>query len=258
MKHRVKTRYCFDWDTFIKAFILFGFWGLLAWLNWTQQLTLYIHAKFSGIVTLAGYLLLPLFLIQFMTIIRPVGNNCCSHQHSRFLTYIPFLLFLTLAFGLQTNTLNATMAANKGLTTEKSITPSTLQMSRPLAGKQLSSIPVTDQDYTEIMNELEFFSQDYIGKEISMTGFVFRPPAVSSTQFSLVRYVIICCVADALPYGVLCELKNAGSYEDGTWLSIQGVIGHAVYEEKSVPVVKITSVKKIKEPKSPYVFPPAE
>ncbi len=133
-------------------------------------------------------------------------------------------------------------------------------MSRPLAPqlRQLSSIEVIDRDYAEIMSEIQFFPQDYIGKEIVMTGFVFRPPGVAANQFSLVRYVVMCCTADALPYGVLCELPDAAKYEEGTWLSIRGFLQRTTYEDKTVPAIKITFRKQVPEPKNPYVFPPSQ
>ena len=260
MKHRIRTRYYFDFDSFIKAILLLGFWGLFIWLEWTQQLNLYIHPKFSGIVKLASNLLLPMFLTQIMTIVRPVDGFSIQHKHGNSLMYLPFIFVLALAFGVQTNTLDSNLAAAKGLNTEKTSAAAPYEMTRPLAAKlsQMSFINVTDRDYTEIMNEFEFYSQDYVGKEISMTGFVFRPPAISQHQFSLVRYVIVCCAADALPYCVLCELKAARDYEDGTWLTIRGIIEQATYDNKAVAAVRITSAQKIKEPANPYVYPPSE
>jgi len=65
----------------------------------------------------------------------------------------------------------------------------------------------------------------------------------------------MCCTADTLPYGVMCEISDAKKYPDGSWLSIEGTIEMSTYEEKTVTAIKITSAQQIKEPKSPYIFP---
>lgn len=261
MKHRSSNRYVFDCDACLRAILLLGFMALLIWLIQTQQLSLYINPKFSGLVEIASYLLFPLFITQLLTIFRPAYTLPNHHSHSGGWLYFPFIFVLGLAAILPNNTLNANLVNAKGLNSQisASTTPSS-EMSRPLAPalRQMSVINVTDRDYTEIMSELQFFPQDYIGKEITMTGFVFKPPEASNSQFSLVRYVIVCCTADALPYGVLCELKDAANYEEGTWLTIKGLIQQAAYGDQTVSAIKVTSLKRIQEPKDPYVFPPGQ
>lgn len=260
MKHRSSNRYLFDFDAFLRTIILLGFMGLIMWLIRTQQLTLYINPRFSGLVELASYILFLMFVTHLLTIFRPAYAFSDHHCHgSRFLLYLPFLFVLILAFALPDNTLSSNLVNAKGLNNQAQ-TPAltaSYEMSRPLAPalRQMTVIDVSDHDYTEIMNELQFFSQDYIGKDITMTGFVFKPPEASSSQFSLVRYVIVCCTADALPYGVLCELKDAANYKEGTWLTIRGVIQNTTYDDQTVPVIKITSLKQVQKPKNPYVFP---
>lgn len=261
MKHRSKNRYLFDFDAFLRAVILFGFILLLIWLIKTQQLTLYINPKFSGLVEIASYLLLPMLITQSLTIFRPAYTfDHDDHCHTARLMYIPFIAILRLAFVLPDNTLNANLVGTKGLNTQLSSPASAQDLPRPLAPKlrQLPLIEVTDRDYTEIMSELELFPQDYIGKEITMTGFVFKPPEAKANITSLVRYVIVCCTADAVPYGVLTELGEAGKYKDGTWLSIKGIIQQSTSEGRIGPVIKVTSWQQVKEPKNPYVFPPSQ
>ncbi len=260
----MKHRYTFDAHALMRAIVLFGFIALLMWLVNTYQLTLYINPRFKGLIEVAGWLLFPMAIIQSLCIVRssyafePAPH---SHSHNSGWAYIPFILVLMLAFALPDNTLNANLVNSKGLNSQLSAPAAGgYEMTRPLAPKlrQMSQIEVTDRDYAEIMNELQFFSADYIGKEIQMTGFVFKPPEAANNQFSLVRYVVVCCTADALPYGVLCELKDAAKYKEGTWLTIKGVVQKTKYEDRSVPAIKITSLRQVPKPKEPYVFPPSQ
>lgn len=258
MKHRLRSKYVLDWDALLRSIILLGFLVLLVLLIATQQLTLYINPKFSVLVEIATYLLIPLLAAQLLTIYRPA--HPLRQQHSHRWSYLPFVVVLLLAFALPDHTLNANLVGTKGLNSQPSAASAAAayEMSRPLADmlRQSPLIEVTDKDYTEIMNELQFFSQDYVDKEITMTGFIFKPPGVTPKQFSLVRYVVVCCTADALPYGILCELEDKASYEEGTWLTVTGRIQQVPYADKIVPALKLTSVKRVPEPKLPYVFPP--
>ncbi|MDR3564539.1 MAG: TIGR03943 family protein [Negativicutes bacterium] len=260
----MKNRYIFDVHALMKATVLFGFIALLLWLVNTYQLTLYINPRFKGLIEIAGWLLFPLAIIQTLSIVRVAyafEQPPHGHSHNSRWAYIPFILVLMLAFALPGNTLNANLVNSKGLNSQLS-TPASggYEMTRPLASKlrQMSRIEVTDRDYAEIIGELQFFSQDYIGKEIQMTGFVFKPPEAANNQFTLVRYVVMCCTADALPYGMLCELKDAAKYKEGTWLTIKGVVQKTKYEDKTVPTLRITSLQQVPEPKEPYVFPPSQ
>ncbi len=257
LKHRSRSRYVFDLDSFIRALILLGFIIMILSLIGSEQLTLYIHPKFAGLVELANYLLLPLLAAQLLAIFRPAHPLHQQHSHNSRWTYLPFVIVLALAFGLPNHTLNANLVSTKGLNSQ-AVSTTNFEMSRPLADalRQAPVIDVTDKDYTEIMNELQFFPQDYIDKEISMTGFVFKAPKLAPNQFSLVRYVVVCCTADALPYGILCQLSAGAGYEEGTWLTVKGRIRQASYEDKMVAAIQITSIKKIPEPEKPYVFPP--
>ena len=260
----VKHRYIFDAHALMRASVLLGFITLLMWLVNTHQLTLYINPRFSGLIEIAGWLLFPMAIIQALSIIRVAyafEQVPHGHSHNSRLAYIPFIIVLMLAFALPGNTLNANLVNSKGLNSQLSAPASSgYEMSQPLAAKlrQDPLIEVTDRDYAEIMSELHFFSQDYIGKEIQMTGFLFKPQEATSSQFSLVRYVVMCCTADALPYGVLCELQDAAKYKEGTWLTIKGVIQKTKYEDKVVPSVRVISLQRIPEPKAPYVFPPSQ
>jgi putative membrane protein len=229
------------------------------WLDLTEQLPLYINPKFTILIEISYCSLIPMLIICLLDTFLHTNK---PHEHSKLgqLRYIPFFAVLLLAATLPNNTLNANLVNNKGLNSTLTLntTSATIQdIPRPLAKQfhQADSIKVTDLNYTEATSEINDFSGDYLGKEISMTGFVFRSPGLTNSQLSLVRYVITCCVADSLPYGVMCEIKDAKNYPDGTWLSIEGTVQMGHYENKDTPFIKVTSAKQIEAPKKPYVFP---
>lgn len=249
-----------DIHALLRSLILAGFLILLILLINTGQLSLYINPRFNILIELSGYVLLPMLIVQVLSILRPrdIGDYTRGHYHGGLYGYIPFAVVLLIAFMVPGNTLNASLVNTKGLNSQlAAVTNNVKEMPRPLADelRKARSIQVTDRTYTEVMSEIEWFPQDYVGKEITITGFVFRPPGASGNQFSLVRYVVLCCTADALPYGVLCELKGAEKLPAETWLTLTGTIQMSKYEDRDVPVIKVSSYKVVEQPKNPYVFP---
>lgn len=257
----------FSFHSLIKSLVLLSSFNLIRSLLNTEQLSLYIHPRFTFFTEAADYLLLIMFLAELSRVIlisKGSINSLDQHFHNHFHKhsfnggYILFVATLFFAMVFPNTTLDATQVSNRGLNTR--ITPSAAtveNLPRPLAeelkaGKQ---IEVTDLNYTEVMSELNQFPNDYVGKTVSMTGFVFRSPGQSRNQFSLVRYVITCCTADALPYGILCESKSPEQYPDGTWLEVQGVVQTGQDDDGSVGMIQLASIKKITQPKHPYVFP---
>jgi putative membrane protein len=252
----------------IKAIILLGFITLFAYFILTKELTLYIHPRFTYLTELTICLLIPLFVMQTIKIFqRPItaSSICCrphSHDQGSKWEYTPFIATLLLAFLVPTTSLDANFVANKGLNSKisSSSLPNIDLLPRPMAADlaRLSTIQVTEKNYTEVMSEINLYPKDYIGKEITMIGFVFKNPDLLPHQFSLVRYVVTCCSADALPYGVLCEAKDAAQYQEGKWLQIRGLIQQSTYNGEPVGMVKTTAATEIAPPKDPYVFPLAQ
>lgn len=244
---------------FIQSLLLLGFIILLAWLDITGQLPLYINPKFIILTELSYFLLIPMLVVQLLEPLLPARNaedNC--HTHSTTWKYVPFFAVLLLTIAVPENTLNASLVSSKGLNSQTSVSASSIQdLPRPLAPafSKMSTIKITNLNYTEAVCEINDFPQDYIGKEVTMTGFVFRSPGLASNQISLVRYVVMCCTADSLPYGIMCEGTDTENYPDGTWLSIVGRVQMSTYEDKNVPTIKITSLQKIEAPQEPYVYP---
>jgi putative membrane protein len=239
---------------------LAGFFLLLAWLTQTGDLALLINPHFKSLTELAAYLLLAMSVVQ-ATQIYPKSSihnhtSCCSHNHNGSL--LPFILTLLVAFLLPNNSLDANVAANKGLNFRLSgDTGSALAaIPRPLAETLATTqlIQVTDINFTEVMFEVNSFPTDYVGKEIEITGFVLKDATMAPTQFALARYVIVCCSADASPYGLLCNYTTT-DYPADTWLTIRGTIQLENRRNKKLAVVNVTTAKPVPKPARPYIYP---
>lgn len=260
LNSRNKRTNIFNSDACLKGIILLGFISLLTWLSITEQLPLYINPNFSILVDLSCFVLIPMFAIQVLDSLLPTSNRDEHHCHTHInrSRYIPFLAILSLAFVLPDNTLNANLVTNRGLNSQiNTVVTSTQNIPRPFAAdfRQMKLLKITDLNYTEAVSEINTFPEDYLGKKVTMIGFVFRSPGLANNQLTLVRYVIMCCTSDTLPYGVMCEVADAQRYPEGSWLSIEGIVQMSTYKDRDVGAIKITSATQIEEPKKPYIFP---
>jgi putative membrane protein len=71
----------------------------------------------------------------------------------------------------------------------------------------------------------------------------------------LSRFLITHCVADASIIGFISELPEASSLKENTWIEVKGVLDTTNFNGTELPIIKITTWKKINEPKEPYLYP---
>ncbi len=88
------------------------------------------------------------------------------------------------------------------------------------------------------------------GEQVDLTGFVMKAGPTARSPFSLGRFYITCCVADAIPIGVTVDPTIAlGGFAKDTWLDVTGALDR---KGKSF-VVDAESIKKIPQPSNPYL-----
>lgn len=89
------------------------------------------------------------------------------------------------------------------------------------------------------------------GAEVSFTGFVARERGMPADEFLLSRFVISCCVADALAVQVRIVDAPPGELRNDQWVRVTG----ALYPLGSEVVVSATSVERVSRPERPYLSP---
>ncbi len=117
------------------------------------------------------------------------------------------------------------------------------------------SIEVTEKQFIETLTTLDLYRQPFLGKQVVLSGFVYREPEMSSSQFALSRFAMNCCSADALPYGLMVSYMQAEKYKDDAWLKITGTLELTQYNGNPVLQIKASGLENIPAPDSPYVYP---
>jgi putative membrane protein len=89
------------------------------------------------------------------------------------------------------------------------------------------------------------------GEEVSFVGFVDRDEGMPADEFMLTRFMISCCVADALTVQVRVTGAPPGEFEPDDWVRVTG----ALYPVEREVIVDASSVESVPRPKDPYLNP---
>ncbi|HEX6261414.1 MAG TPA: TIGR03943 family protein [Actinomycetota bacterium] len=87
------------------------------------------------------------------------------------------------------------------------------------------------------------------GSEVSFVGFVVRREGTPADEFVLTRFLVSCCVADALSVQVRVVGAPPGAFEEDEWVRVQGTL----YPLPDQVVVDAASVKAVPRPAQPYL-----
>jgi putative membrane protein len=89
------------------------------------------------------------------------------------------------------------------------------------------------------------------GEVVSFVGFVARDKGMPADEFMLTRFVISCCVADALSVQVRVVGAPPGEFENDDWVRVSG----RFYPLGEQSVVQTEEIQRIPRPNHPYLNP---
>lgn len=87
------------------------------------------------------------------------------------------------------------------------------------------------------------------GSRVSMVGFVVRHEEMPADEFLLTRFLVSCCVADALSVQVRVVGAPPGRFREDEWVRVRGTI----YPLPNEVVVDASSVERVPRPREPYL-----
>lgn len=118
-----------------------------------------------------------------------------------------------------------------------------------------SLITVPEELFIETLTTLDLYADQFTGKKVKLSGFVYRDETMNERQFVIGRFSIQCCSADAAPFGVLVESDKANLYAADQWVELTGTIAKTKFGGSELMVIKATQLSKIEAPKEQYVYP---
>lgn len=114
---------------------------------------------------------------------------------------------------------------------------------------------LTPQNYASVLQTVHNDIDTYIGQKIRFSGYVYRIFDFTEKQFVLARDMIISSDFQTVVVGFLCECNNSLDYNDFDWVELEGEITKGNYHG-DMPIIKVTSIKKIDVPNEEIVYPP--
>jgi uncharacterized repeat protein (TIGR03943 family) len=115
-------------------------------------------------------------------------------------------------------------------------------------------IQIPEEFFIEALTSIDLYLDSFVGKEMELTGFIFRNEFMSSNQLVVARFAMQCCAADAEPYGILINFDRASSYKEDEWITVTGTINKTVFNDFEILQLDIKKVERAKQPGSPYVY----
>lgn len=225
---------------------------------------------------------------------RKAADCDCGHPHKssgfkNFLVYSLFLLPLVLGFLVPTGTLGSALAAKKGVSfsgneavsrtgTEQQLPELAAASASPADADSLDAlfpydeytvdhaalakrlyaqdiVDVPDKQFIETLTALDLYRDAFIGKEVRISGFIYREDDMGDNRFAVSRFAMNCCSADALPYGLMSEWPKASDYAEDEWVTVVGTIGLSNYLDNEILTLELSRIERIDAPEEPYVYP---
>lgn len=246
-----------DADRLVRAVLLSGFGVLIIKLLATGELSRYMNTALNPVNAAAGVVMLVMGGLEWRSAWRGVpsarGMDApAGAWGERVLTYV--LVATTLAIGLliAPRTLDSAALAGEDLANY-------LLAFGPAAasGQQQAAIiqplrPI--DDVPELLSYLSRAGAGGLGQHVRVTGLVARSGGLRQDEFPLLRFMIVHCVADARPIGILVTGVAAPPDVDH-WVEVEGTISVRDRSGTRFLAIEATAVRPAKEPADPYLHP---
>lgn len=113
---------------------------------------------------------------------------------------------------------------------------------------------ITDRYFANWFFDLYYHQNDFIGERYQFLAQVYNMKKLKNNQIVAERKFMICCAADMVDYGLICECNDKSLFKNNEWITVTGTVTKEKYNGSEVPVLKNTVIKQAKAPKVEYVY----
>lgn len=225
--------------------VLVSFSYYLYYLLWTKSLYKFIHPRMTIYIIFALVVLIALSILQLIKVLRK-SHDLCKPS-------IVFVLPIALFYAVNPQGLNSDIVSTKGISTTAYHTVSH-------ASNLVNTINITASNFNDKIDELTYNASKYKGKQITVSGFIYRNSNFPKDTFDVARMIIVCCAADAEINGIACHLTSSFDFKDDQWVSIKGTLATIKnfvpndIDSNILPIINVTSIKTISKPINPYIY----
>jgi uncharacterized repeat protein (TIGR03943 family) len=240
----------------LKGLLLLGL-GIFLFTRITSgTLNYYISQRFDWLA-IAAVLGLIVVGLSYRRLLQEANDTLAApddHDHSHALSWSGFLLIsLPIILGLLVPPRPLGVAALQN----RELSIGGLDSVLPAA---VGSSLVQESSERTILDWVLAFHQGERPAETDtadVVGFVYFDDAADEAEFTLTRFVVGCCAADAmavgLPVSVAAGLPSEGALEEGEWVRVVGQF--AASTGNNIPVLVAERLEAVPEPNQPYLYP---
>ncbi|WP_342565472.1 TIGR03943 family protein [Paenibacillus sp. FSL R7-0345] len=262
----------------LRAALLLGFALYIAHLSQQDALHYYVAPKLARWISLCP---VPLALMAaslgLQALFGKSSTLCdCEHQLPRSVLrstalYGLFLLPLLLGFVLPDRALGTAAAARKGVSLtyispeegreERFAASSPYQEEFAKLAEKLDKQPVITvhpEIFSETFGAIDLYKKQFEGKEVSVSGFLYREQGANGDSLAVSRFLVQCCTADATPFGILLDPGTQISLPADTWIEVRGKLHTAEFQGKAVVQIIPETITPVPQPVTPYVYSNAD
>lgn len=116
-------------------------------------------------------------------------------------------------------------------------------------------IIVEDRGFLDTMLVISAYQDKFQGREIELSGFVYRDQAMAENELAITRTAITCCLADASFYGILVRGDGLNVFPTDSWIKIRGIIEQGLVLDQDMLMISSIEAQPVETPESPYVYP---
>jgi uncharacterized repeat protein (TIGR03943 family) len=229
----------------LKSLVLLGL-GLFLYSRFSNgTLLFYINRRFTGLTFLAAIALVTLGAVYATAAAQPRNG----HEHR-----VGWGTLLLVALPALLGTLVPPAPLDSGALANRDVAMTGL--GSPGTTTTLTSAPA-ERDMLDWLQAFDDAPEAtaLLGQEATLVGFVHREEFLEEDQFMLSRFVIVCCVADAVPVGMIMRWPGAGDLAAGEWVEVHGAFEIVPLDEGGLPVLVAERVTPTEMPYQPYLYP---
>lgn len=246
-------------DIIIKILILLCFAVFYFRIIRDNEIITYVHPR---IIPFAIFGMISMFMVAIFLI---TDSYHIKKKKMRYKNYIIFIIPLIMIFCMQSTSANSSIKAddininsnelsNTNLTYDNSKLDSSQDEDDNLSRKN-NVIEVDYDNFLRSIDKLQENADKYEGQEIEITGFVYKDKKLKDNEFIIGRFVMACCAADLQVEGIECDSNNLGTYDNDTWVKLEGKIKTETVNYEVKPVIVVEHVEKDPNPKTAYLYP---
>jgi uncharacterized repeat protein (TIGR03943 family) len=244
-----------------RAALLFASAALIAKLFAAGEMAKYIAPALDPLTALTAVVLAAMGTLEAWRAVHARADRGAAAIHDvehggvheatleRGLTYAVVLLPIVLGVALAPRAMGTSALAGERIT-RLLLTFGAGSPSSPRPPKLDEAL----NDTGPVLAYLRRVGEGSMGQSVRVTGMVMTSSALEPSEFAVVRYAIVHCVADARPVALLVVAPAPVTVQSDQWVQIDGELTSRTREGDRLVTIVARRITPIAEPNNPYLF----